>query len=122
MWAEVAQIVDSANCTLSVYADDLTISGSVVPEASIWEIKKVVHKHGHRYNADKERSKCLKPAEITGVILNSEGRGAPNRQHKALYELRCRLIRGEDTGSDCDHVKAQLRGREAQMYQVTSKT
>ena len=50
MWEEIAQIVDRANCTLSVYADDLTISGPVVPEASIWEIKKVLHKHGHRYN------------------------------------------------------------------------
>ena len=71
MWEEIARIVDHADCTLSVYADDLTISGSTVPEASIWAIKRVLRKHGHRYNASKERCKRLKPAEITGVILSA---------------------------------------------------
>ena len=36
------QHIQNAGCTLSVYADDLTISGETVPEAAIWEIKKVL--------------------------------------------------------------------------------
>ena len=51
MWEEISRIVDHVGCTLSVYADDLTISGETVPEATIWEIKKVLRRHGHRYNA-----------------------------------------------------------------------
>ena len=39
MWEEISRIVENAGCTLSVYADDLTISGETVPEAAIWEIQ-----------------------------------------------------------------------------------
>ena len=120
MWEEIARIVDCADCTISVYADDLTISGSTVPGESIWEIKEVLQKHGHRYNASKERSKRLKPSEITGVILRPDGLHAPNRQHKALYDLRRHLTR-KGSSRDIAHLNAQLRGCEAQMNQVTSR-
>ena len=120
MWEEIAGIVDRADCTLSVYADDLTISGSTVPEASIWEIKTALRKHGHRYNAGKERSKRFKPAEITGVILRpDEGLHVPNRQHKALYDLRRHLTR-KGSSRDIARLNAQLCGRESQMKQITS--
>ena len=119
MWEEIARIVESANCVLSVYADDLTISGTTIPEAAIWDIKMVLRKHGHRYNALKERSKRLKPAEITGVILSRGELHVPNRQHKALYHLRRQLAQN-GPNLDTARLNAQLRGREAQMKQVIS--
>lgn len=120
MWEEISCIVESAGCALSVYADDLTISGKTVPEAAIWQIKKVLRRHGHRYNTSKERSKRERPAEITGVILRPDGLHAPNRLHKKLYEIR----RGLGEASSHEHkatLKAEARGREAQMNQVTSR-
>ena len=117
MWEEIAQLVDDINCTLSVYADDLTISGGAVSGAVIWEIKKVLRKHGHRYSVRKERSKHLKPAEITGVILRRDELHLPNRHRKALYDLRRQLTQ-EIPDRDVTRLKAQLRGREAQMKQV----
>ena len=119
MWEEIAQLVDDVNCTLSVYADDLTISGNIVPGTAIWAIKKVLRKHGHRCNVRKERSKHLKPAEITGVILRRDELQVPNRQRKALHDLR-RRVRQNTPGKDIVRLKAQLRGREAQMKQVVS--
>ena len=119
MWEEIERIVNHANCVLSVYADDLTVSGSIVPEAAIWEVKLVLRKHGHRYNVDKERSKRLKPAEITGVILRPDGLQVPNRQRKALYELR-RQLTEKHSSRDMSKLNAQLHGREAQMDQVMS--
>lgn len=119
MWEEISRIVESAGCTLSVYADDLTISGRIVPEAAIWEIKKVLRKHGHRYNADKERSKHGRPAESTGVILRHDGLHAPNRLHKGLHDVRCELAR-TNSGEHAAVLKAKVRGREAQMHQIIS--
>ena len=119
MWEEISRIVENAGCTLSVYADDLTISGETVPEAAIWEIKKVLWRHGHRHQASKERSKRWRPAEITGVILRPDGLYAPNRLHKKLHEVRRELGRA----SSDEHratLKSKVRGREAQMNQVTS--
>ena len=121
MWEEISRTARNADCTLSVYADDLTISGKVVPEAAIWEIKKVLRRHGHRCKAGKERSKHRRPAEITGVIVrpDDDDLHAPNRQHKKLRDVRRELDR---TRSDKDKVvlTAKVRGREAQMNQITS--
>ena len=119
MWEEISQIVKNVCCTLSVYADDLTISGSTVPEASIWKIKKVLRRHGHRYSATKERSKHLRPAEVTGVILRRDGLHAPNRQHQKLYDLR-RQFSEAKSDSEKARLQAQLIGRVAQMNQILS--
>ena len=120
MWDEISRIVEEAGCTLSVYADDLTISGRVVPEAAIWDIKMALFRHGHHYQVDKERSKYGRfAAEITGVILKPDGLHVPNRSHKKLHEIQRELKR---TKSD-EHrtiLKAQARGREAQMRQIMS--
>lgn len=117
MWEEIEEIVLTTGCRLSVYADDLTISGSVVPEQAIWQIKQVLRKHGHRYKASKERSKHLKPAEITGVILTRDRLLAPNRQHKKLHEVRGELSKARSPERRAA-LEAQLRGRVAQMGQV----
>ena len=120
MWNEIAQIVNEVHCTLSVYVDDLTISGDVVPGEAIWRIKNVLRKHGHDYNIPKERSKHLKPAEITGVILRTDGRlHAPNRQHKKLYDLKSELTMTSSTEKRA-RLEAQLVGRLAQLHQISA--
>ena len=118
MWEEIERIVASNNCLLSVYADDLTISGTVVPEIAIWEIKKALVKHGHRYKASKERSRHLKPAEITGVILSGNVLLAPNRQHKKIDAVRKELA-VTCSPSHRAKLEAQFRGRVAQFRQIT---
>ena len=119
MWEEIEQIVKKGRCTLTVYADDLTISGKTVPEAAIWEIKKTLIRHGHHYSVNKERSKHLKPAEVTGVILSVYGLRAPNRQHQKLHDLR-RHLDSAISYEEIIHLKAQLVGRVAQMNQISS--
>ena len=119
MWEEIVGIVEDAHCTLSVYAEDLTISGETVPEKAIWEIKKVLRRHGHRYNAGKERRKHGPPAEITGVILRPDGLHVPNRLHKQLHDVRCALGRTKSTAHRAA-LKTKVRGREAQRQQVAS--
>lgn len=120
MWEEISHIVQEAGCKLSVYADDLTISGDIVREESIWRIKKQLYRHGHRYKLSKERSKHLRPAEITGVILRPEGLFVPNRQHKGLRDVRKSLNRAKSQ-NETEGLKAKIRGRVAQMNQILSQ-
>lgn len=119
MWNEIASIVEKAGCTLSVYADDLTISGKVVQEKTIWDIKRTLRRHGHRYQTSKERKKVLKPAEITGVILHRDRLYAPNRLHKGLHEVRCELNKAKSKDKKIT-LEMRLRGRKAQMNQVNA--
>lgn len=121
MWEEIERLVDESGCRLSVYADDLTISGENVPERLIWKIKQTLFRHGHRYNLSKERSKHLKPAEITGVILCRDRLLAPNRQHQKLHSVRQEL----KVARSPEHQKrleAQAKGREAQLRQIIDAT
>ena len=117
MWDEISRKVSEADCSLSVYADDVTISGTIVPEKLIWEVKKSLHKYGHQYNILKERKKHKKPAEITGVILTPHGLRVPNRLHKKLHDIRSDL-KGAKSVKHKAEVEAKIRGREAQMEQV----
>ena len=72
MWDEIDTIVRSAACSLTIYADDITISGKTIPGQSVWRVKKTLHRHGHRYSRKKERHLIDKPADITGVIVRDD--------------------------------------------------
>lgn len=117
MWEEIDARVRWDDCTLSVYADDLTVSGKTVPEAVIWDIKRLLRKHGHRYAVHKERARRDRPAEITGVILTRDGVTPPNRQRKKLSSVRSSLRRAKSP-EEVRNLEAQLRGRVAQMNQI----
>ena len=117
MWENIGQIAVDASCTLSVYADGLTVSGRTVPEAAIWKIKRELRRHGHQYNAAKERSRCGKPAEITGVILRHDGLYPPNRSRKKLRELH-RELRATRSDAKRANLAIRVRGRQTQMNQI----
>lgn len=116
MWSEIQQLVENAGCTLSVYADDITISGDIVREEMIWGVKQTLFRHGHRYSREKERSRRGRPVEITGVILRHEGVAAPNRQHKRIHEIRQELRDAEV--DEAVSLKRKLTGRVAQLTQI----
>lgn len=117
MWEEIDAQVTDEGCKLSVYADDLTISGNTVPEAMIWRIKQTLYRHGHRYAAHKERARRDRPAEITGVILCRDGVTAPNRQRQKIHAVRENLRTTKST-KQIKYFEAQLRGRLAQIRQI----
>ena len=119
MWEEISRIAGATGeCTLSVYADDLTISGRIVPEKITWEIRKILRKYGHRLCTRKSRSKHRRPAEITGAILTLEGRLVPpNRSHKGLHNAR-RKLEKITSKHEKRRVQSQIQGRMSQMNQV----
>ena len=121
MWEEIERLVSESGCQLSVYADDLTISGEIVPESLIWDIKKTLFRHGFRHKPRKERSKIKKPAEITGVILQGDRLLVPNRQHQKLYLVRKEFKASRST-EHRRQLKAQLEGRESQFRQIVGAT
>ena len=117
MWEEINVLASNAGCKLSVYADDLTISGETVPEAMIWDIKKALYRHGHRYAVHKERARRDRAAEITGVILSRDGVTAPNRQRQKIHTVREKL-KVTKSPKQAKHYEMQLRGRCAQIRQI----
>lgn len=82
MWNEIAAICRREGLTLTVYVDDVTVSGERVPERLMWEIKQVIHGTGLRYH--KEKAYFDRPAEVTGTILDGDRIAVPHKQFKKL--------------------------------------
>lgn len=120
MWEEIVQVVKEAGCKVSVYADDITISGRIVRKAMIWKIKQIIKKHGMHVKASKELSLIHSAADITGVIVRGNRTLAPNRQLKRLAELRS--IRAKTKSrKERDEIDQKIKGRLAQRQQIEQR-
>jgi hypothetical protein len=117
MWYEISDVVRAGGYTLSIYADDITISGETIYERDIWAVKQLLHKHGHRYCADKERKLIGKPADVTGVIISEDRLLLPNRQHKKISILN-KEYNPKSSGKTAETIARRLRGRHAQAKQI----
>ncbi len=117
IWLAVDKLVKSRGCKLSLYVDDITISGVIVPKALIWEIKKIIFSNGLRLKDSKEVSLIDAPADITGVIVKDGATHLPNRQLKRLAELK--QLRASTTNPKLrGRIDNQIAGRISQRKQV----
>ncbi|QHQ34519.1 reverse transcriptase family protein [Algicella marina] len=117
VWLAVEELVKARDCKLSLYADDITISGDVVPKALIWDIKKLIFGNGLRLKDSKEVSLINAPADITGVIVKEGGTHLPNRQLKMIAELK--QLRARTTNPKLrGRLDEQISGRLSQRKQV----
>lgn len=117
MWDEVHAVAVAADCKLSIYADDITISGAVVYGKDIWAIKRTLRKHGHKYSLSKERHIVDKPADITGVIVCHDQLLLPNRQHEKMAQAALE-VRNAKTGRERAFAIRKFKGRQAQAQQI----
>jgi retron-type reverse transcriptase len=120
MWNTIYKLVKSVDCNLTVYMDDVTISGNEVSSRLIWEIKKQFHRAGLHSNGKKEKYYINKQCcEITGVIIkNGVGSILPNRQHLKICKIRRTLVSIDDADDNKMKLSMQLQGLESQKRQI----
>jgi hypothetical protein len=113
MWAELAAFCASKGYTLTVYVDDVTISGAKVPIADVWQVRRMIHRTGLRYH--KLKHYVDKPAEVTGVIVRDGLVVVPNRQRLKQRQLALTL---QSAGSDDARLRGRLTGITGQIRQI----
>lgn len=114
MWSDIAAICRQEGLTLTVYVDDVTISGDHVPERVMWEIKKVIARAGLHYH--KEKAFFDRPAEVTGVFVEDGHISVPDKQFK---KLRLGLLAAKAAGPQrIKAVQKQLDGLKGQLTQI----
>ncbi|MBP1881587.1 reverse transcriptase family protein [Agrobacterium rubi] len=117
VWEAIASHCTRHGYRLTVYIDDVTISGTTLSPTVLWDIKRAIHRSGLRYH--KEKHFVDRPAEITGVIVNGERLVVPNRQLKKLFEiqrdLKQPLIREVES-----KLREKLTGLRGQVAQVAA--
>lgn len=117
LWERIAAFCKERGYTFTVYIDDVTISGSRVPKADIWQVQKMIHGMGLRYH--KEKTFVDQPAEVTGVVLHEGKLLAPFRQHKKMHEARARFAKA--TEEDRETLLGRVAGIEGQIQQIAAK-
>lgn len=115
MWHNIAEIAKAAGCILSVYMDDITLSGDAVPEGVVWAIRKQIHSRGLLYH--KERHYTRGVGEVTGTLIKNGRMSVPNRQRKKAYDTRMRLAVTIDP-AEAAKLASTLRGLNEQRRQV----
>jgi len=117
VWLSVMRRAREAGCKLTLYMDDLTISGDVVAEGLVWAIKQDVHSAGLRLNNRKQRRYSGGEGLVTGVVVTATGVRPTKGSHLKLKRLREEFAAATDP-----HAKAQigrkLRGLQVQHRQV----
>lgn len=113
MWAEIAAFCASKGYTLTVYVDDVTISGTKVPIADVWQVRRMIHRTGLRYH--KLKHYVDKPAEVTGVIVRDGRVVVPNRQRLKQRQLALAL---QGPGNDDPRLRVRLTGITGQIRQI----
>lgn len=115
LWEQVAELCGKHGYTLTVYIDDVTISGTNLAPAVIWGIKRAIHRAGLRYH--KEKHYIDRPAEITGVIVDGERLIVPHRQLKKLHATKQDLHKTTDKAA-ASKLESRISGMMGQISQI----
>ena len=119
MWDELHAAVFEAGCTVTVYADDITISGDRVPGALRHRVRQIVGRHGHALKVEKEGSVLRRPTPVLGTVITTAGLRLPNRQHHAAHDLAVQIAETKD-GPKREKLLRSLQGRRTQAMQVVA--
>ena len=117
MWDEISSIAVSASNTITVYVDDITISGEKVLGQTVWDIKQELRKHGHKTKDAKEEARIGTPVKVTGVVLRDQDMLLPNAQHQKRHELKTALERMQ-VGPERDKLAAAIAGYDEAERQI----
>ena len=115
IWEEMARQCKEQGVLLTVYVDDVTLSGESLPRGLVWGVRQLIHRAGLRYH--KEKHYVDHPAEITGVIVSRGEVLAPHRQLKKLHEARLVLKTTKDKEA-ATKLKTKITGIEGQLRQI----
>jgi hypothetical protein len=120
MWDEIDQLTRDAGCQVSVYVDDITVSGQSVPGVLIHAIKERLAHHGHSFKASKEIGQINAPVVVTGVVVRGRTLLMPNGQHLERHKLRAEVAKLPE-GYEKAQKMASLIGREGTERQILAR-
>lgn len=98
MFSEIEATCVAAGCTLTLFVDDITVSGARASMSLLRQIKKRLLGHGLRARADKDKSAPTGSAVvITGAVRQGDRLRIRNEHRKGIMDLLARYATGDFT-------------------------
>lgn len=119
MFNAVEDLTRATGSRMTVYVDDITVSGPRVTKKLMSEVCQVIRRHGLRTKKAKTKTfapKSVKP--VTGVVVSQWGIRLPNFRHKRIWEVRQALR--EAPTNERKSLLRSLRGRLQEARQITN--
>lgn len=107
MWDKIYYLAKKSNYLMTVYIDDLCISGETVSRELFWEVKKIIHSFGLRYH--KEKVYHTQPFKVTGVIIYRNQLDVPNKHLQKIKHLKFTMS-NESEGQNRQKIYIKLQG------------
>ncbi len=89
MWDKIYHLVRKSNYLMTVYIDDLCISGETISRKLFWQVKKIIYSFGLKYH--KEKIYPIQPFKVTGVIIHKNKLAVPNKHHQKIKNLQLEM-------------------------------
>lgn len=104
-------------CTLTVYVDDITVSGPRATKRLLADVRALIARHGLHSKTAKSRTFAPgAPKSVTGAVIVDDKLRLPNVRHRLLHEARqgLRVAVGEERR----RLQRQVQGREQEAKQI----
>lgn len=107
MWDKIYHLVRKSNYLMTVYIDDLCVSGETISRKLFWQVKKIIYSFGLKYH--KEKFYPIQPFKVTGVIFHKNKLAVPNKHHHKIKNLKLEMNK-ESEEQRRQKIARQLQG------------
>lgn len=89
MFDEIADAVQGVGCKMTVYVDDVTISGAAATKTLLGKVRQTIRRHGLRSQVRKSKTYASAAAKsVTGAVVVRDEVRLPNARHLNIHLAR----------------------------------
>jgi hypothetical protein len=116
MFEEIAALCATRGLILTVYVDDISVSGPGADNRLVKKIGSIITKHGLEYHKVK-RFAADQPKIVTGVVVTANGIKVQNRKRRMMHEELLEVRQNSNDPAAYD-LCCRLLGRAIESHNV----
>ncbi len=121
MFDEIYEKANSDGIKMTLYVDDITLSGQNVTKTLMSQVRQTVRQHDLKTKNSKTRTFSANvPKTVTGVVVVGDEVCLPNSRHKKIWEDRRALQNA--VGNEKTRLIRSLKGRLQEAKQILTPT
>lgn len=120
LFDDIARLAVQVGCTMTIYVDDITLSGPKATKRLLADVRRLIAEHGLKSKTRKSKTfGPTAPKGVTGAVIVGEELRLPNDRHRKIHEARQALRAAEGEGRKI--LRRRLRGRQQEAAQILRK-